>query len=27
MRHQELRILVKLDVVDDRLLNPQQGAP
>jgi len=27
MRHQELRILVKLDVFDDRLLNPQQGAP
>jgi len=27
MRHEELRILVKLDVVDDRLLNPQQGAP
>jgi len=27
MRHEELRILVKLDVFDDRLLNPQQGAP
>jgi len=25
--HQELLVLVKLDVFDDRLLDPQQGTP
>jgi hypothetical protein len=27
MRHQDLLVLVELDMVDDRLLDPQQGAP
>jgi len=27
MGHQQLLVLVELDVFDDRLLDPQQGAP
>jgi len=27
MSHQQLLVLVELDVLDDRLLDPQQGAP
>jgi len=27
MSHEQLRILVELDLLDDRLLDPQQGAP
>jgi len=27
MGHQQLLVLVELDVLNDRLLDPQQGAP
>jgi len=27
MGHQQLLVLVELDLFDDRLLDPQQGAP
>jgi hypothetical protein len=27
MRHQDLLVLVELDLLDDRLLDPQQGVP
>jgi len=27
MSHQQLLVLIELDVLHDRLLNPQQGAP
>jgi hypothetical protein len=27
MSHQQLLVLVELDVFDDRLLDPQQGSP